>query len=101
MRLIRPYRGILGGVNMDFIDKQLRKYEYMRNPKKGEEDIKEFIDTFRLLSDLISNTETLKNIQSFDLIDLVCHLKEFNNNVKPLIIKYAILLNLINMNKEE
>lgn len=86
---------------MNDIEKMLNTFEYIKNPNKATEDVKEFIDTFERFGDLLKNNDKLiYEMDPLDVVELVVTLKNFSDAMKPFIIKYGILPNLGEAKKE-
>lgn len=84
---------------MDNIDRMLACFEYIKNPDKITEDIKEFIDTFEKFGDLLNNN-LIYDLSPLDTVELLFALKNFSDTMKPFIIKYGILPNIGEGKKE-
>lgn len=74
-----------------FIERLVNTYEYIENPARAIDDLKEYADTIMLLSYLLQDKEKLNNIDPFDLCDLIIAMKKFSNDIKPFCINYGII----------
>lgn len=63
----------------------LNTFQYVQNADKIIEDVREFGD---------AENEIIPKMKLPDLIHMACAMKEFNNNIKPLITKYGIIPHL-------
>lgn len=86
---------------MNDFERMLLSLSYFTNPKKVEEDVREFLDSFEKVSHLLEDEKSLKKINPMDIVSILCDLKEFSNCLKNFVIKYGIVMNLGNMEDKE
>ena len=85
---------------MNDMEKTIKRFQYLMNRDDVLKDIHEFVSTFNVITMIITNPDELKKMNQIDLIDFVIYCKEFNDNIKPLAIKYGILANIGEAKKE-
>ena len=73
------------------LEKTLLQLKYMTNPNYITKDIEEFTDTFKSFIDLIGNPDILYRMSVDETLNMLVSMKEFNDNIKPLIIKFGII----------
>lgn len=80
---------------MNEIERLLAEYEYIRDDKKVERDVAEFMSTLQAVCSLFATKESIDKMQPKDLLSFLVSMKNFNDEIKPIAIKYAILPNII------
>lgn len=80
---------------MNNIERMLSGYEYINDVTKVNKTIEEFTSTFDVVAKLLSDEEMVKKMNYRDICDFLVYMKEFNDNIKPIAIKYGILPNII------
>lgn len=80
---------------MNDIEKMLAGYQYIKDTGNIAKTVDEFISTFDLVIKLMSDKEVVERMNPMDICDFLVHMKNFNDNIKPIAIKYGILPNII------
>lgn len=80
---------------MNDIEKMLKAFEYIQNPDKISKDVNEFVDVVQKFASLFRTTEDIYGMSPVDIGYMVLVMKEFSDSVKPFVIKYGILPNVL------
>lgn len=80
---------------MNEIERKLLGYEYLTNIEKLEKDQEEFADVVKQFFNIVNNSENLSKVSPMDLLDVMISIKSFSDQLKPFVIKYGIIKNLM------
>lgn len=80
------------------LNEMIKKYEYIRDPKKVNDDMTEFSDVLGHIIDITGNPEIVKRMEVPDVLDFLIWTKEYSDKLKTLVVKYGIVLPIL---KEE
>lgn len=76
---------------MNDVEKMKLEFQYIMDPDSANKDVFECVDTLRKMSELMADKETIMKMDPPDLIHFLVSMKEFNDKIKPIVIKYGIL----------
>ena len=79
---------------MNETERKMLIYDYITKPEKLCKDLEEFSDSFKAFVVLFENTEVISKMNTSDIFNVLCDMKEFNERIKPFVIKYGIVMNL-------
>lgn len=80
---------------MNDVERMIAGYEYIKDIRNVSKTVDEFTSTFDLISKLVSDQKVVEKMNPRDICDFLVYMKEFNDNIKPIAIKYGILPNII------
>lgn len=80
---------------MNDIEKLIAGFEYIKNTDKISQDVQEFVSTLTVVCGLLSDQKSINKILPSDLTSFLVSMKNFNDEIKPIAIKYGILPNII------
>lgn len=85
---------------MNDIERLIAGFEYVSHPDKISADIQEFISTLTVICGLLSDKNEIDKMLPSDLTGFLVSMKNFNDEIKPIAIKYGILPNILGGDKK-
>lgn len=80
---------------MNDIERLIAGFEYIKHTDKIDADVKEFVSTLTVVCGLLSDQKEVDKMLPSDLTSFLVSMKNFNDEIKPIAIKYGILPNII------
>lgn len=79
---------------MNDVEKMKLEFQYIMEPDSAGKDVLECVDTIIKVAELTADKKTIMKMDPRDLIHFLVSMKEFNDEIKPIVIKYGILPHL-------